>query len=261
MLQLKKGLRLESLNLPFKKAIAIAAQIGATGIEIDARSQLKPSELSRTGARHLKKLLADHRLTICCVDFPTRRNFAVSEDLDRRIDATKAAMMMAYDLGCNVVSTQMGRIPDAESNERQTMVEAMEDIGRHGQRVGAMLAARTGETDGEQLGDFIKSLTPATLHVDFDPAGLLINGHGVEDGMRALGSYVMHFRARDAVRDLSQGMGVEVQLGRGSVDLPPLLAILEESAYQGFITVDRQPGENSIMECQQSLEFLDNVFA
>ncbi len=211
MLRLRKGIRLESLGLPLKRALETAARIGAEGVEINGRSDVTPADLSRTGLRHLRKMLGDFRLNICCVSFPTRRGFAVIDDLDRRIDAIKSALLMAYDLGCPIVSSSIGRIPDAHSSERQTLVQAIEDIGHHGLRVGATFACRTSDGDGTTIAELIRSLSPGVLSVDFDPAELLMEKHDVEQSMRELGPYVVHFRARDAVRDLSLGKGLEVQ--------------------------------------------------
>jgi len=72
---------------------------------------------------------------------------------------------------------------------------------------------------------------------------------------------VMHFRARDAVHDLSQGRGLEVQLGRGSVDLPALLGILEEQNYTGYFTIERDEQVDVIVQCQQAIQYLDNMFS
>ena len=261
MLQLKKGIRLESLRQPFKKALQSAAEMGANGIEINARTEVRPAELTRTGVRQIKKMLSDNRLEVCCINFTTRRSYADPNDLDERIDATKAAMSMAYDLGCRVVSNRLASLPGDSSPADSTFVQALEDIGRHSHRVGCSLALRSGPIDGFKLGDLIHRLSPAALSVDFDPAELLISGQDVEACMKALAPHVVHFRARDAVIDLSKNQGLEVQLGRGSVDLAPLLALLEENAYQGFITLDRQAESDPVFECAQSMQFLDNLFA
>ena len=79
--------------------------------------------------------------------------------------------------------------------------------------------------------------------------------------MKTLGQHVMSFRARDAVQDLSLGRGVEVQLGRGSVDWPSLLGTLEENNYSGFLTIERDSEENSIEQCGQAIEYLTNLFS
>lgn len=262
MLQLKKGIRLESLRLPFKKALAVAAEMSADGVEINARSEIKPAELSRTGVRHLKKMLADLNLSVAAIHFPTRRGYDEVDDLDRRIDATKNAMTMAYDLGCNVVTNRIGRIAEEATDERRSvMVQALTDLGVYSQKSGAWLAAQCGFEDTNVLKGLIDSLPPMALGVDFDPAQMVINGFSPNDGMLVLAEHVMHFRARDAVHDLSLGRGLEVQLGRGSVDLPSLLGKLEEHHYAGYLTVDRDEQADAVLQCTQSVEYLDNLFA
>ena len=261
MLQLKKGIKLESLRLPFKKALLAAAEIGADGVEINARRELRPEELSRTGVRHLKKMLADLNLSVAAIHFPTRRGYDEVDDLDRRMEATKSAMTMAYDLGCSVVTNRIGAInDDANDSRRSTMVQALTDLGNFSQKAGAWLAAQSGFEDPQRLAELIQSLPPMALGVDFDPGQLIINGFSANDAMGHLASNVLHFRARDAVRDLSQGRGLEVQLGRGSVDLPALLGALEEQNYQGYFTIERDEESEAVLVCGQAVEYLDNLF-
>jgi len=261
MLELKKGLHLESLRQPFKTALVTASEIGADGVEINARTQLRPSELSRTGVRHLKKMLDDLGLKVSAIQFPTRRGYGDLEDLDRRLDATKKAMDMAYQLGCSVVTNRIGVIPSEEdSDARATMMQALTDLARHSQKAGAWLAARTGAEEGQKLKDLIDSLPAVAIGVDFDAGQMMMNGYSASDAMKLLGEHVMNFRARDAVNDLGAGRTVEVQLGRGSVDMPTLLGILEEKHYNGYITVERDAESDSVLQCSQSLEYLSNLF-
>ncbi len=261
MLKLRRGVRLESLGLPFRRALEAASRLGADGVEINARTEVRPAELTRTGVRQIKKFLDDARLRVCCVNFPTRHGYATIDDLDRRVEATRDAMTMAWDLGCTVLCNQIGAIPPIDAPEHSTLVQALEDIGRHGQRVGAHLAARTGNESGEALGEFIGRLSPATLFVDFDPAELMLERHDVVAAMRELAGHVIHFRARDAVRDRAAGQNIAVQLGRGSVDFPALLALLEEQGYDGFLTVQRSGGDNATAELAAELVYLGEVFS
>ena len=262
MLQLKKAIRLESLNLPLKRALAVANEIGAEGVELNARTELRPSELSRTGVRHFRKLLSDLNLKVSSIYFPTRRGYEVIEDLDRRIDATKAAMQMAHELGCNIVTNHIGQIPeDLESTQSQTMVQALTDLGNYSHKAGAWLAAKTGSEDGEKLKGLLELLPLGAIGVDFDPGNLIINGFSASEAISQLSDRVLNFRARDAVRDLAIGRGLEVQLGRGSIDLPHILSVLEEQQYAGFITIERQTDGDAVKECGEAIEYLSNIFS
>jgi sugar phosphate isomerase/epimerase len=105
-------------------------------------------------------------------------------------------------------------------------------------------------------------LPEGAIGIDFDPAGLLLYGHDPVEAMNQLSASILHFRARDAVRDRDMpGGGTEVQLGRGSVDTPALLAGLEEHAYSGYVTVERHDDQGrSAAHCAQAMEYLDNLF-
>ena len=261
MLQLKKGLNLESLRQPLKTALVTAARLGAEGVEINARTQLHPATMSRTAVRHFLKTLADLNLCVAAIHFPTRRSFGQTDELERRIEATKAAMSMAYELGCNVVVNGLGPVPEEGTDQRQTMVEALTDIGMHGQKCGAWLAAKTGDNDGATLLALMEQLPIHSLKVDFDPAELLIHKNSVNETMKALAEHVAHFRARDAVQDVSAGRNSEVQLGRGSIDWSTLLGLLEEKGYGGYLTVQRDAEADAVVQCGESLEYLSNLFA
>ena len=261
MLELKTAIRLESLRQPFKKALVTAAQLGADGVEINGRTELRPADMSRTAVRHLQKMLSDLNLKVSAIHFPTRRGYGVAEDLDRRIDATKSAMTMAYELGCNVVVNKIGSVPaDVEHPQWSTLVQALTDLGNFSQKSGAWLAARAGSEGSQTLKQLIDSLPLHSLTVDFDPGDFLINGFDVNESMKTLASHVTSFRARDAVQDLSQGRGVEVQLGRGSVDWAYLLGALEEHNYRGYLTIQRDTEQNSIVQCGEAIEYLTNLF-
>ena len=263
MLQLKKGLRLECLRQPFRKALETAARMGAQAVEVNGRTEIKPSDMSRTAVRHLRKLLQDYQLQISAVNFPTRAGYSQLEMLEPKIEGTKAAMTMAWDLGCNVVVNDIGPIPeDRSSQDWQTLTEALSDIGHHGQRCGAWLAARTtGSTgDGVRLKELIDYLPVQSLHVDFDPASFLLAEQSPNDALKLLSEHVVNFRARDAVRDFSLGRGIEVELGRGSIDWATLLGLLEQKHYSGFITIDRDAESDPVTQCAQGLEFLSNLF-
>ena len=73
MLQIKLGIELASLRLPLKKGLLTARELGAEAVEIDARHELRPEDLSRTGVRQVRKMLDDLNLRVSAVSFRTRR--------------------------------------------------------------------------------------------------------------------------------------------------------------------------------------------
>jgi sugar phosphate isomerase/epimerase len=259
MLQLKLGLQLESLGLPFRQALQTAANLGVSGVEINARRELLPEALGRTGVRHVRKLLGDLNLAVCSIYFPTRRGYAEVADLDKRIDATKSALGLAYELGCPFVVNRIGAIPADDDSSRGLLLQALLDLARHGDRIGARFAARAGDEPGRRLYDLIQSMPSGALVVDFDPGTHVINGHSPEESLRLLAPHVVSFRAYDGVRD-GGGRARHVQLGRGCVDFPLLLGLLEQQQFTGYLIVERQAEANAMLECQQTIEYLKSLF-
>jgi sugar phosphate isomerase/epimerase len=257
MPQLKIGIQLASLKQPFKKALHTAARLGADAVEIDARTELRPAKITQTGAREIRKMLEDLNLRVAAIGFLTRRGYNVADDLDRRVAATKDAMKMAYELGASAVINHVGYIPpEPEGPQWTTLIEVLTDLGRHGQRVGATLSAQTGAESGEQLARLIDALPPGALGVNFDPGGLLMNGHSPREALERLAGHVLHVHARDAARDLARRRGIEVPLGRGSTDIPELLGRLEERGYRGYFTVVRERSDDPEFEIGQAVQFL-----
>ncbi|QDU27611.1 Xylose isomerase-like TIM barrel [Anatilimnocola aggregata] len=257
MLQIKVAIELASLKLPFKQALLTAAQLGAEAVEIDGRNELSTAELSRTGVRQVRKMLEDLNLRLSAVSFRTRRGYNVIDDLDRRVDATKQALKLAYDLGTNVVINHIGRVPPAEDVQGLTTLRtALMDLGREGQRVGAFLAAETGTESGADLRKLIDSLPPSSLLVDLNPANLIVHGFDAREAAQALGAYVVHVHATDGTRDVAAGRGIEVPLGRGSAEFPEILGALEEHQYRGYLTIRRQDADNPIEEIAAAVKYL-----
>ncbi len=261
MLQLKTGIRLESLKQPLKKAFETSAKIGADAVEINARSELRTNDLSRTAIRHLKKTLGDLNLQVCSLRFPTRRTFFDEEDLDRRLEATKKVMLAAYELGAKVVIGSTTRMPDAETEpmQYQLLLAALSDLARHGQRVGTFFALGTGTTDAESAQKLMADV-PVGVGYDFDPACFLMNNESANEFLRLNGEWVLQMRARDAVRDLSAGNTVEVTLGRGSVDFPQIFGTLEEKSFHGFVVLEQNVSDDPVVELSNGIQYLKSFF-
>ena len=195
MLQIRTAVRLACFQLPLKKALITAASMGAEAVEIDARTELDIRDLSDTAIRHINKLLEDQGLAVSALTFQTRRGYNIYTDLDRRVEATKRAMDLAYRLGAKVLVNRIGRVPDDNTDPNfQMLRDVLTDIGHHGQRVGVLLAARTGTEDGRILAGLLEQLPPGCGAVDFDPASLIINGYSSSEAARVLAPFIDHIQ-------------------------------------------------------------------
>jgi sugar phosphate isomerase/epimerase len=257
---LKIGIQTRSLRQPLRRALQTAAQLGADGVEIDARLELPPGELSQTGIRQFRKLLADLGLAVSAVSFITRRGYDRLDELERRVLATQNAMNFAHTLGANVVINRVGHVPDEEHDPRfAALVEVLAGLSAYGDRVGARLAAQTGSESGPQLARLLAALPDQTFGVDLHPCGLIHHGHYPAEAVAALGRHVLHVHACDAVRDLSRGQVIDVELGRGAADLPAVLGQLEEFNYRGWVTIECPNSADPVAEMANAVAFLRSL--
>jgi len=253
------GIQLSGLRLPFKQALHAAARLGVESVEIDARSELKPSELVGTGLRQVRKMLEDLNLRVASVRYPTRRGYECTEELDRRIEGTKQAMKMAYDLGANVVVNNCGSIDDSlDSPSRQTLQSVLADLGKYSQRIGAFLGIETGAEPLEKLNAFVESLPEGSVGITLNPGNLLVNGFNL-DGLKGIAKHVMLVHAKDGVPDRARGRGTQVPLGYGLAEFPSILATLEEQAYRGYFVIERDLAADPIQEFRTAVTFLRNI--
>ncbi len=232
--------------------------MGVSAIELDARNEIHPSQLSDTGLRQLRKILDDLNLKVSSLRFQTRRGYDHTQDLDRRVEATKAAMQLAYRLQAPVVVNSIGMVPEDETDPRWTgLQQVMDDLGRYGARVGAFLAAETGAESGETLAKLLDSAEDAFVAVALNPGQLIINRHSVRDAIKALKERIQLVCAVDGVLDLSAGRGIAVPLGQGTADFPELIGQLEDVQFRGRYVVGR-PGSN-VSEVEQGIQYLRNL--
>lgn len=256
MAELKLAVRVDAMRMPLRRAVQQAAQWGATAVELDARNEIHPSQLSDTGLRQLRKILEDANLRVAAVRFPTRRGYDVPADLDRRVDATKQAMLLAYQLGAPVVINSIGTVIDSEEDDarRDLLHSVLDDLGRYGAKVGAFLAAETGNEPGETLAKALGHSDDAYVAAALNPGQLIINRHSVADAISALGDRIQIVCAVDGVIDLAAGRGLSVPLGQGTADFPELIGRLEDIPYRGYYTVGR--ANSPIEELANGMQYL-----
>ena len=255
--RLRIGVRLESLNLPLRRALTEAARLGVGGVQVDAVGDLSPNQLSQTGRREFRNLLRVHNLELTALGCPLRHGLAEAENQQPRIEHVRNVMSLAYDLGPRVVIVEAGPVPaDEKSLEAGRMREALADLGRHGDRTGSVLALETGLESGQVLADYLRTFDTGGLGVNLDPANLLLHGFDPDESARALRGLVVHAHAKDARAGRASRAAQEVPLGHGDIDWMTFLGVLEEIEYRRWIVVERESGENRAADVAAGVAFL-----
>jgi sugar phosphate isomerase/epimerase len=248
------------LNRPLKAAVVLASELGAGGVQLDARAELKPSEISATGRRELLHMLDDVGLAVASLDFPIRSPLAAQERLDARLQSLKQTMDFAYHLKARTVTVKLGGLPpESDAGEMSLLLAVLDDLARHANRAGVTLALGMGGESAERMRTVLSGITSGPIGIDFDPAAIVASGRPSLEVLDVLSTLVAHVVDRDAVRE-GGGLANEVPLGRGDVTWDELLARLHEVDYRGWLCVNRTTGEDRPGDAGRAVQFLQSIY-
>ncbi len=257
---MKIGVRLESMGLQLRRALAEAARMGVSGIQVDAVGDLSPGALSHTGRREFLHLLRSHNLELTAFGCPLRHGFDHSENQEARIQYVREIMNLSFDLGPGRVIVEAGRVPADQKDPRfRVLAESLEALGRHGDRVGAVLALETGWEPGSSLAPMLSRIDSGALGVNFDPANLLMNGFDVYESLSALAGRIVHCHAHDARQAGASPAAREVPVGHGDIDWMRYLSELEQQGYHGWMVVEQEGGDHRLQDIVAGVDFLKRL--
>jgi sugar phosphate isomerase/epimerase len=260
MKSLKIGIRLESLGLPLRQALAQASRLGVSGVQVDAAGDLSPSSLTDTGRREFRHLLRSHNLELTALGCPLRFSLDHVDNQEARIEHVRRALSLSYDLGPRIVVVEAGPLPDEKDLERtRRMSDSLMALGQHGDRIGAVLALETGLESGETLAKFLDRFDTGSLGVNLDPANLMFHGFAPYEAVRSLQRRIKHVHAKDARRGGASRSAQEVPLGAGDIDWLEFLGLLEEVEYRGWLTIERETGNNRAADVAAGVAFLRRI--
>jgi L-ribulose-5-phosphate 3-epimerase len=275
---MKLGIRLESLGLSFRKALAEASRIGAAGVQADAVGDFSPEQLSQTGRREIRNLLRSLELNLVALGCPLRRGLDKAENLQPRIEHVRDVMSLSYELGSRVVVVEMPEIPadsvemsaapalspgglilgaaPQSENPAKLLRESLTDLGAYGTRTGTILALECGADPADKLAAYLQTFSTGGLAVCYDPANMLMNGHDAVTGLTTLHSMIAHVYARDARKSSASRIASEVALGAGDIDWMTFVAVLDTIGYRGWLVVRRESGQNRVADVENGLAIL-----
>jgi L-ribulose-5-phosphate 3-epimerase len=257
MKPLKIGIVVESTGLTVRQAVAQSAKMASQGVQIDAVGDLAPDALGETGRREFRNLLRSFNQELAALSIPLRRGLDVSENLQPRLEHVRKVMQLAFDLGARRVAVPCPKIPeDSASPRAQTLREALLALGSYGDRMGTVLALEIGYDAAEKVKTYLAGYDTGSLKLTYDPANMLLHGHDPVANLAPLKDLLAHVHARDArSASLSRGLH-EVPVGAGDVDWMSFTATLQVLEFDGFMTVEREQGENKLQDVMNGVKFL-----
>ncbi len=270
------GVMLEGFRTDLRKSLELASGLGAAGIQMYAsRGEYTPETLNAAGRRELLDLVKSHGLkfSALCGDFG--HGFGDPAKNAEYIEKSKRVMDMALELETDIVTTHIGVVPTDPSHDRyKIMQEACRELAEYADAIGGHFAIETGPETAEVLGGFLDGLNSRGVAVNFDPANfVMVTGDDPVKGVYTLHDYIVHTHAKDGVKlqdvppEVIYGLSVEdvirdgkafeeVALGHGGVDFKGWLSALDEIGYRGFLTIEREVGDDPVGDIRMAADYL-----
>ena len=272
------GIITDSFRTDINTALAKAEKLGAAGVQIYAtRGRLSPQELTPEGRRELLKRVKDHGLVVSALCGDLGCGFWRPERNPELIEQSKRILDLAKDLETDIVTTHIGVVPADPSHPRYAiMQDACGRLAEYADSIDAHFAVETGPETSAVLKRFLDSLHSRGVAVNLDPANLvMVTGDDPVQAVYNLKDYIVHTHAKDGVklwdRDPELVYGVrtddalvtspsfeEVPLGAGSVPFEKYLNALEDVGYRGFLTIEREVGDEPERDIATAVRFLKN---
>lgn len=279
---MKIGVITDCFKLPLDESIKLAGKLGFDGIQIYATTgEFSPEVLTTERKSEVRSLLMENHLEISalCGDMGGY-GFQIESDNAERIQKTKRIIDLAEEFEVGVITTHIGVIPENKDNPRYSvMLDAMCKCGEYAADKKITLAIETGPEKASTLLSFLQD-TNGGIGVNLDPANfVMVTGQDPVEAVQVLGKYIVHTHAKDGVMlkqtdpeiiyDCFAKGGIEAlnvadyfletPLGDGDVDYAKYINELRGIGYDGYLTIERETGENPISDIQKSLNTLRNI--
>ncbi len=274
------GVIVDSFRTDIKTAIKSAAAIGADGIQMYAtRGAYSPEALDSAARRELLDFVKSNGLRFSALCGDLGMGFFRPEKNPELIERSKRILDLAKDLETDIVTTHIGVVPADETAERyKIMQEACFELARYADSIGSHFAIETGPETSAVLKKFLDALHSTGVAVNLDPANLvMVTGDDPVGAVYNLRDYIVHTHAKDGIM-LTRGdpeviynvtphaaeldkidYFKEVPLGKGNVDFAAYLKALEDIGYRGFLTIEREVGDDPAADILTAKNYLTGI--
>lgn len=272
------GVMLDSFRKDRLEALQNAHDVGATGIQVYAtRGEMAPENLTAQMRKEFLKQVKDQGLTISALCGDLGHGFGNAELNPQLIEKSKRILDLAKELETDVVTTHIGVVPSDTRHPRYSiMQDACGQLAAYADSLNAHFAIETGPETSGVLKNFLDGLHSTGVSVNLDPANLvMVTGDDPVAAVHTLKDYIVHTHAKDGRKlydknpEIIYGIipdasvvtdpaFIELPLGKGDVDFPGWLKALNEIGYKGFLTIEREVGEDPYGDISMAVQFLKN---
>ena len=272
------GVIIDSFRTDMGEAFKKAKNMGVTGIQVySTRGEMSPENLSPLKRKEFLKRVKDHGLEISALCGDLGEGFGDPLKNKVNIEKSKRILDLAKDLETSIVTTHIGVIPEDKAHDRyKIMQEACFELSQYADTLKAHFAIETGPETAITLKNFLDTLGSKGVAVNLDPANLvMVTGDDPVQAVYTLKDYIVHTHAKDGRRllikdpeiiyglveeEIQAGKAfIELPLGQGDVDFKNYLQALTDIGYKGFLTIEREVGDNPEADIKLAVDFLRNM--
>ena len=274
------GVMLESFRLPFREAVEKAASLGAKGLQIYMTTgEMAPENLTPKKIREKLDIIKSNGLCVSAICGDFGHGFGNAEKNPELIERSKKVLDLSLHFETNIITTHIGVVPETSDHPRyKIMQEACAQLAEYADKCNGHFAVETGPETAVVLKGFLDSLHSKGVGVNLDPANLvMVTGDDPVAAVHTLKDYIVHTHAKDGVKLLDRHPEViyglrkedemeawdvafrEMPLGQGSVPFPAYLKALDEIGYKGFLTIEREVGNDPVADIALAVNFLNNA--
>lgn len=281
MYQFPIGAMLDSFQLETKAAVKAAASLGVTGLQMYAtEGENAPEVLTGTKRSELLRYVKDHGMVFSAICGDMGKAFNDRQRNIKLIERSKRIMDLAKELETDVVTTHIGVIPaDRTCDQYKILQEAAFELATYADSIGGHFAIETGPETAVTLKAFLDDLHSVGVAVNMDPANfVMVTRDDPVQAVYTLKDYIVHTHAKDGINlcpcdpfeiysEVDHGAWdqepafEEVPLGQGSVDFPAYLKALDEIGYRGYLTIEREVGDNPATDIKLAADFLKQIIS
>lgn len=186
-----------------------------------------------------------------------------TEYRQRRIDYTREALHLADAFDAEYMSIEPGGpIPEGKSRRwgMETFAQSLGEVIPTAEDLDVDLLVEP-EPDllietTDQFLEFLDRIDSAAVGCNFDAGHLFSVGEDPAEAVKTLGEYAEHYHLEDIPPDRSHE---HTQLGEGAMDIDGFLEAVEASGYDGFVTVELYPYQETAEEtARDAMAFLED---
>jgi len=274
------GVMLESFRCDIRTALQKAARMGAQGIQAYATcGEISPENMTAESKKEFLNLCNESGLVISALCGDMGHGFGNAELNPGLIERSKRILDLAKDLNTDIVTTHIGVVPENPNDDiYKIMQEACYTLAEYADSMNAHFAVETGPEPAILLASFLDTLNSTGVAVNMDPANLvMVTGDDPVEAVYTLQKYIVHTHAKDGrmlknipseelYGDIEAAIAagdsfIELPLGTGKVDFPRYIAALDDISYKGFLTIEREVGDNPEADIKTAVDFLKNLLS